>query len=85
MLSARGIHKGLTALYDCTMLGKAEYKNGIVKMNNESLGRMSKFVKGAHDGNEELFECFYKALAENTDIGSEQDEELVGSTDIFDD
>jgi len=85
MLSARGIHKGLTALYDCTMLGKAEYKNGIVKMNNESLGRMSKFVKGAHDGNEELFGCFYKALAENTSDGSEQDEELIGSTDISDD
>jgi RecA/RadA recombinase len=85
MLSAKGAHEGLTALYDCTMLGKAEYKNGIVKMNNESLGRMSKFVKGAHEGNDELFGCFYKALAENTDSGSEQDEELVGSTDISDD
>lgn len=85
MLAAKGMHKGLTALYDCVMVGKAEYKSGIVKMNGASLGRMSKFVKGAKEGNNDIFNCFYTALAENTDNGSNQDEELIGTTDISDD
>lgn len=85
MLTARGIHKGLTALYDCVILGKAEYKNGIVRMNGESLGRMSKFVKEAKEGNNDIFSPFYAALAEGTDIGSEPEQDFVGTTDLPDD
>jgi RecA/RadA recombinase len=85
MLVGMGIHKGLTALYDCVIAEKAEYKNGIVKMGGDSLGRMSKFVKGAHDGNNEIFNIFHSALAEDTSVGSEQEQDFTGTTDIADD
>jgi len=85
ILSAKGMHKGLTALYDCVIAEKAEYKSGIVKMNGESLGRLSKFVKEAKEGNNDIFNQFYTALAENTDNRSPQDEEFVGTKDISED
>jgi RecA/RadA recombinase len=85
MLAGRGMHKGLTALYDCVIMKNVEYKNGVVKMGGNSLGRMSTFVKEAKIGNNEIFSQFYQALAENTDSGNEQEQDFTGTTDIPDD
>ena len=84
MLAARGMHPGLSALWDCVALKKATCKNYTVTMNDES-EKLSVYVKGAHEGNDEIFGCFYKALAENTSDGSEQEQDFSGTTDISED
>lgn len=60
-LAGWGIHPGLTAVYDCIMLGIAS-KDKIIKMNGKSYGYMKNMLKSPED--EELFEPFVKALEE---------------------
>ena len=60
-LAGWGIHPGLTAVYDCIMLGIAN-KDKTIKMNDKSYGYMKNMLKSPED--EELFEPFMKALEE---------------------
>jgi len=78
MLAGKGIHYGLTAIYDCIISGKITYKNGVLRKDGESLGRLSKFVKEAKLNNYEIFDQFFIALEEPSSAGSNSDEELIG-------
>jgi len=44
---------------------------------------MAKFVKEAKEGNNDIFNQFYKALEENTNIGNPTDEEFIGTENIL--
>jgi RecA/RadA recombinase len=57
MLSGTGIHVGLTAMYDCFILGLAE-RGKVVKMDGKSHGYLKDLVKAAHEGNNEVFQPF---------------------------
>ncbi len=60
-LAGWGIHPGLTAVYDCIMLGLAEKKK-TVKLGDKSYGYIKNMIKTPDD--DELFEPFVKALGE---------------------
>jgi len=62
MLSGIGIHPGLTAMYDCTVLKLAEKTNGWMKINGTNLGREAAFYKSAHAGDNTVFEPFYELI-----------------------
>ena len=65
MLAGRGLHKGLTSLWDCVLSGKASYgKGGYVKIEKENIGRLSALAKEAKQGNDEIFEPFMELLNE---------------------
>jgi RecA/RadA recombinase len=65
ILAGRGLHKGLTALWDCVLLDKAKYgKGGYVKIEKENMGRLSALAKKAKEGNDEIFEPFMELLNE---------------------
>ena len=79
MLAGRGMHQGLSAMYDCLILGKAQRikSKGIgVKINNEKF-TIYGLVKEAKSGNDEIFSVFAEALTDNvSDIVSESEDEL---------
>ena len=65
MLSGAGIHIGLTAMYDCEFLKLIDITNGWVKIDNKNLGRESSFFKGAHNGDNTIFEPFIELINGN--------------------
>lgn len=60
-LSGRGVHPGLTALFDCFRLEIAS-RGATVKIGKTSHGRLSTLVAAARAGDEKPFEPFYEAL-----------------------
>jgi len=60
-LAGWGIHPGLTAVYDCLLLGLAK-KERVVKLGDQSFGYMKDLIDGADDL--EMFAPFIKALKE---------------------
>jgi len=62
MVAGRGLHKGLTAVWDCIVAEKASYSRGIVKLDGEESGtRLSALVKSAKL-NEDVFSPYMEAL-----------------------
>jgi hypothetical protein len=61
MLSGKGIHLGLSAMYDCFLLKLAE-RGKTVKINGESMGFLKSFFDNAHAGNDTVFEPFLELL-----------------------
>jgi len=62
IVGGKGIHKGLTAMFDCVKLGLAEIKTGAklyMKGTGEELGRVSKIIS---DKEEFDFGIFYNLL-----------------------
>jgi len=60
-LAGWGIHPGLTAVYDCLLLGLAK-KERVVKLDDQSFGYVKDLIDGADDL--EMFAPFIKALKE---------------------
>lgn len=74
MLSGPGLHAGLTALWDCLLLEKAERKRGgWIAIGDTNVDRLSGLVKSAKEGNNEVFEPFFELLKEETK-GEKDDE-----------
>lgn len=67
VLSGKGIHIGLTAMYDCISLGLAT-KERTIKLRTQSYGTMKEIVSQAHEGNDDFFNPFIEALHEITQI-----------------
>lgn len=59
LVPGEGVHKGLTAVQDCLLLGIAE-KTTVVKLGDKSFGYFKTMVENRSDL--ELFAPFYKAL-----------------------
>jgi RecA/RadA recombinase len=61
MLAGHGIHIGLTAMYDCFLLGLAE-RGKVVKIDGNSFGYLKDLVEDAHEGNNDKFVPFLDLL-----------------------
>ena len=61
VLSGKGIHKGLTAMFDGMMLDIVDRKKTI-KIGDKSFGYMKNIVEEAQAGNDEFFEPFFEVL-----------------------
>jgi hypothetical protein len=63
VLSGKGIHLGLTAMYDCINLGTAK-RDRTIKIGDNSFGTMKECVQQAHNGNDDFFDPFVLCLAD---------------------
>jgi RecA/RadA recombinase len=63
VLSGKGIHLGLTAMYDCINLGLAK-RDRTIKIGDNSFGTMKECVQQAHNGNDDFFDLFVLCLAD---------------------
>ena len=78
MLAGRGIHEGLTALWDCVIYKLVQYRDEKVKYvynDTEKIEHISTFVKAAKRG-EDIFQPFKEALEKldgTQDIGNEDE------------
>jgi RecA/RadA recombinase len=61
ILAGKGLHLGLTAMYDCVMLKKATAEKSI-KIGDKSFGYMKDIVEQAQQGNDAFFMPFFEAL-----------------------
>jgi hypothetical protein len=61
VLAGKGVHLGLTAMYDCVALKKAT-KDKVIKIGDTSFGRLKEIVDKAQEGNDEFFIPFFDAL-----------------------
>jgi RecA/RadA recombinase len=88
MLAGKGIHIGLTAMWDAIQLGLVEYKKTI-KIGDTQFGYMKDIVMKAHAGEDEFFQPFVEIL-KGADNGSrdieigDNDEERSGNTEVED-
>ena len=63
VLGGKGIHPGLTAIYDCTRLKLAERKKGNkIIMNDVDFGTFRTIFAKAHEGDNDFFKPFFDAL-----------------------
>ena len=61
VLAEKGIHLGLTAMYDCFLLGLAE-RGKTIKIGDQKFGYLTKLVDKAQAGENEIFEPFLDLL-----------------------
>jgi hypothetical protein len=61
VLAGKGIHKGLTAMYDGMRLDLVGRKR-VVTIGEQKFGYLKNIVQEAQNGNEEFFEPFYEVL-----------------------
>ena len=61
VLSGKGIHKGLTAMYDGFMEGVVGKKK-VVTIGDKSFGYLKNIIDEAQEGNDEFFDPFFEAL-----------------------
>ena len=64
VLAEKGIHLGLTAMYDCFLLGLAE-RGKTIKIGDKKFGYLKGLVEKAHAGENEIFEPFISLLADH--------------------
>jgi RecA/RadA recombinase len=77
VLSGKGIHKGLTALYDAYKLkGKpVTLERNIVRIGEESFGHLKKIIEKAQEGDDKFFKPFFEVLRNQEQADEEVDEE----------
>lgn len=80
VLSGKGIHIGLTSMYDAISLGLAE-KGRTIKIGDSSFGTMKEIVQQAHEGNDDLFIPFQDILSSIYQIGISEEVEDDTTTD----
>lgn len=81
MLAGTGIHLGLSAMFDCFILGLAE-RGKVVKLDGQSCGYLKDLVKSAHEGKNDVFNPFIEKLKERSPkivVDNEPLEEPIGN------
>ena len=68
VLGGKGIHTGLTAMYDCKMLGLCTFGRSIT-LGGIKYGSMKTMIENAHAGNDDVFIPFIKALENPASVG----------------
>lgn len=61
VLGGRGIHVGLTAVYDCKMMKLASFGKSVT-LGKEKFGNIRTLIQKAHEGETEIFQPFMDAL-----------------------
>ncbi|MBC8550320.1 MAG: hypothetical protein H8D23_11815 [Candidatus Brocadiales bacterium] len=64
MLAGKGIHKGLTALWDAKQLKKIKIIKGIIKIGDDNYTNTKEALDKAHEGDDEFFQPFIDLLKE---------------------
>jgi RecA/RadA recombinase len=82
VLSGKGIHFGLTAMYDAINLGLAK-RDRTIKIGDTIYGTMKSIVQEAHDGNDDFFIPFQDILSSKSQI--EINEEIEDDAESEDD
>lgn len=90
MLNGKGIHQGLTWMYDGWVIGAINRDSflGNIKIGDKQIGKMRDIVMKAHEGDNEFFYPFRDALADiepsrdevSTDERQSEDNEDTDST-----
>lgn len=75
VLSGKGIHLGLTALYDGLKIGAVE-RGKSIKLNGKNYGYLRDVIKEAQSGNEEFFIPFFDALKGASDVQMPSEDEI---------
>lgn len=80
VLGGKGIHKGLTAMYECKAYKLCTFGASIT-LDGKKYGRMSSIIERAHAGEEEFFQPFVDAIRNPSKhekvSAEEEDEEFV--------
>ena len=72
VLSGKGVHKGMTTMFDCIEEGLATSKN-VVKIGDKSFGRLKPIIDKAQEGDEEFFQPFYELLSDKKEDENEHE------------
>lgn len=80
VLSGKGIHSGLTAMYDAISLGLAT-KERTIKIGGTVYGTMKEMVQAAHEGKDDTFIPFWDILKTTSQNGISQNEIEEGEED----
>ena len=76
VLGGKGIHKGMTALYECKMAKLCTFGASIT-LDGKKYGSMGSILEKAHAGDDEFFQPFINALQNPSKISKpNEDEEL---------
>ena len=85
VLAGKGVHSGLTAMYDIIKLKQAKVERNIVSINDESFGNIHKIIDKAQTGDDEFFKPFHDLLSNvsitqdeienNIELEEEEDEQ----------
>ena len=76
VLAGKGIHKGLTAMYDGIQLGLVDRKR-VISIQGETFGYLKDVVTKAQEGDDEFFEPFFEVLRNQEQTDKEVDEEQI--------
>jgi len=68
VLGGKGVHIGLTAMYDCKVLGLCSFGRSIT-LGGVKYGSMKSMLEKAHAGEHEYFQPFIDALKSPTKVG----------------
>jgi len=74
VLAGKGIHKGLTAMYDGIQLGLVDRKR-VISIGENKFGYLKDVVEKAQEGDDEFFEPFFEVLRNQEQNNEEVDEE----------
>ena len=74
VLAGKGIHKGLTAMYDGIQLGLVDRKR-VISIGETKFGYLKDVVTKAQEGDDEFFEPFFEVLRNQEQDDEEVDEE----------
>ena len=81
ILGGKGIHLGLSAMYDCKVLGLCTFGRSVT-LGGTKYGAMRTMLEKAHAGDDKFFEPFIEALKNPTAVGKakveEDDEAFLG-------
>lgn len=74
VLGGKGIHRGLTAMYDCKMAGLCTFGSSIT-LGGQKFGRMSSIIEKAHAGDDAFFQPFIDALKNPSSVSKAKSNE----------
>jgi len=74
VLAGKGIHKGLTAMYDGIQLGLVDRKR-VISIGETKFGYLKDVVTKAQEGDDKFFEPFFEVLRNQEQDDEEVDEE----------
>ncbi len=72
VLAGKGVHKGLSAMYDGIISGGVQLDRQI-KIGDQSFGYLKDVIGKAQEGDEEYFSPFYNVLKEEKDVEIEEE------------
>jgi len=80
VLAGKGIHKGLTAMYDGIQLGLVDRKR-VISIGEQKFGYLKDVVTKAQEGDDDFFEPFFEVLRNQEQDDKEVDEEQDSETE----